>query len=47
MQQSGKLYRDGSFEYYANEPIISNDLHRVGVLLLAAVELENLREVKE
>lgn len=37
----GTPYRDGSFEYYVNEPIITNDLHGVGAFLLAAVELEN------
>ncbi|MCA9974682.1 MAG: glycoside hydrolase family 88 protein [Anaerolineales bacterium] len=43
----GVPYRDGSFEYYVNEPIITNDLHGVGAFLLAAVELENVREVKK
>ena len=37
----GTPYRDGSFEYYVNEPIITNDLHGVGAFLLAAVEFEN------
>lgn len=36
----GTPYRDGSFNYYVNEPIITNDLHGVGSFLLAAVELE-------
>jgi unsaturated rhamnogalacturonyl hydrolase len=36
----GTPYRDGSFDYYVNEPIITNDLHGVGSFLLAAVELE-------
>jgi len=39
----GVPYRDGSFDYYVNEPIITNDLHGVGAFLLAAVELENLK----
>lgn len=36
----GTPYRDGSFNYYVNEPIITNDLHGVGSFLLATVELE-------
>lgn len=36
----GTPYRDGSFEYYINEPIITNNLHGVGAFLLAAIELE-------
>ncbi len=36
----GVPYRDGSFEYYVNEPIVTNDLHGVGAFLNAAVEME-------
>ena len=36
----GTPYRDGSFEYYVGEPILTNDLHGVGAFLLAAVEME-------
>ena len=36
----GVPYRDGSFEYYVNEPIITNDLHGVGAFLNAAVQIE-------
>ena len=36
----GTPYRDGSFEYYISEPILTNDLHGVGAFLLAAVEVE-------
>ena len=36
----GVPYRDGSFEYYVNEPIITNDLHGVGAFLNAAIQLE-------
>lgn len=36
----GVPYRDGSFEYYVNEPIITNDLHGVGAFLNAAVQFE-------
>jgi unsaturated rhamnogalacturonyl hydrolase len=38
----GVPYRDGSFDYYVNEPIITNDLHGVGAFLLAAIELERV-----
>lgn len=34
--------RDGSFEYYISEPIISNDLKGVGPFLFAGVEMEKL-----
>jgi unsaturated rhamnogalacturonyl hydrolase len=36
----GNPYRDGSFEYYVNEPIVTNDLHGVGAFILAASEIE-------
>ena len=36
----GNPYRDGSFEYYVNEPVITNDLHGVGAFILAAIEIE-------
>ncbi len=36
----GVPYRDGSFDYYVNEPIVTNDLHGVGAFLHAAVEIE-------
>jgi unsaturated rhamnogalacturonyl hydrolase len=36
----GTPYRDGSFDYYVNEPIITNDLHGVGAFLNAAVAME-------
>jgi len=32
--------RDGSFEYYANRPVGTNDHHGVGAFLLASVEIE-------
>jgi len=34
-------YRDGSFEYYISERIITNDPKGVGAFLLAAVEMES------
>jgi len=36
----GVPYRDGSFDYYVNEPVVTNDLHGVGAFLHAAVEME-------
>ena len=36
----GKPYRDGSFEYYVKEPVVTNDHKGVGAFLLASVELE-------
>jgi unsaturated rhamnogalacturonyl hydrolase len=36
----GEPYRDGSFEYYVSEKIISNDPKGVGPFILAALEME-------
>ncbi|MGE5313848.1 MAG: glycoside hydrolase family 88 protein, partial [Acidobacteriota bacterium] len=36
----GKPYRDGSYEYYINEPQRTNDFKGYGPLMLAAIELE-------
>jgi unsaturated rhamnogalacturonyl hydrolase len=36
----GDPYRDGSYEYYINEPIVTNDYKGVGAFILAAVEME-------
>ncbi|KKI92480.1 glycosyl hydrolase family 88 [Bacillus sp. SA1-12] len=33
--------RDGTFEYYISEPIITNDLKGVGAFILASAEVEN------
>ncbi|MDP6613742.1 MAG: glycoside hydrolase family 88 protein [Candidatus Marinimicrobia bacterium] len=38
----GKPYRDGSFEYYMSEPVISNDLKGVGPFIMAALEMQQL-----
>ena len=35
----GNPFRDGSFEYYINEPKVDNDPHGVGPFILAALEL--------
>jgi len=39
----GTPYRDGSYEYYVSEPIITNNHHGVGAFLLAAAEIETQR----
>ncbi len=36
----GKPYRDGSFDYYISEKIISNDYKGVGPFIMASVEIE-------
>jgi unsaturated rhamnogalacturonyl hydrolase len=36
----GNPYRDGSYEYYLSEKVITNDPKGVGALLLAATEME-------
>jgi unsaturated rhamnogalacturonyl hydrolase len=34
--------RDGSFDYYIGEPVVSNDLKGVGPLILAGIEVQQL-----
>ena len=34
--------RDGSFDYYVSEPIVSNDLKGVGPFILAGIELQQM-----
>lgn len=36
----GKPYRDGSFEYYVGEKVISNDLKGIGAFMLASLAME-------
>ena len=36
----GNPYRDGSYEYYVSEKVVTNDPKGVGALLLAATEME-------
>ena len=36
----GNPYRDGSFEYYINEKIVTDNSHGLGAFLLAAIELD-------
>jgi unsaturated rhamnogalacturonyl hydrolase len=33
-------YRDGSFNYYIGEPIVTNDFKGIGSFIMAAAELE-------
>jgi unsaturated rhamnogalacturonyl hydrolase len=35
----GDPYRDGSFEYYISEPIVTDNLHGTGPFILAALAL--------
>ena len=42
---SGGKLRDGSFNYYISEPVISNDLKGVGPLILAGIELQRMAGV--
>ena len=35
----GNPYRDGSFEYYMSEPVVTNNLHGTGPFILAANQL--------
>ncbi len=35
----GKIYRDGSYDYYINEPIRSNDPKGTGAFIIASLEL--------
>jgi unsaturated rhamnogalacturonyl hydrolase len=39
----GEPYRDGSYEYYINEPIAANDFKGVGPFILAALEMEQTK----
>ena len=36
----GKPYRDGSFEYYVREKVLSNDYKGIGAFILASLEME-------
>jgi unsaturated rhamnogalacturonyl hydrolase len=39
----GQPYRDGSFEYYISEPVVTNDYKGVGPFIMASVEVEKLK----
>ena len=36
----GEPYRDGSYDYYIHEPVVSNDPKGLGACIMAAVEME-------
>jgi unsaturated rhamnogalacturonyl hydrolase len=36
----GEPYRDGSFDYYVSEKIVSNDYKGVGPFIMASITLE-------
>jgi unsaturated rhamnogalacturonyl hydrolase len=36
----GKPYRDGSFDYYMSEPVITNDPKGIGAFIMCAAEME-------
>lgn len=42
----GNPYRDGSFEYYINEPVVTNDVKGIAAVILAANEMEILEDEK-
>ena len=42
----GNPYRDGSYEYYLSEKVVTNDPKGIGALLLAATEMEIAAEKK-
>jgi unsaturated rhamnogalacturonyl hydrolase len=39
----GNPYRDGTYEYYISEPVVSNDLKGVGPFILAALQMEKVK----
>lgn len=41
----GSPYRDGSYEYYINEPIITDDPKGLGAFLHAAIEMEVAKDI--
>jgi len=38
----GDPYRDGSFEYYISEPVVTDDLKGVGPFIMAALQMEKV-----
>ena len=38
---NGKM-RDGSFDYYVSEPVVTNDLKGVGPFIMAGIEMQSL-----
>jgi unsaturated rhamnogalacturonyl hydrolase len=41
----GAPYRDGSYQYYLSEKVVSNDPKGIGAFLMAAVEFENAEKI--
>jgi len=41
----GHPYRDGSFEYYISEPVVSNDLKGIGPFIMAGIQMEKVMSV--
>lgn len=41
LSANGKM-RDGSFDYYVSEPVVTNDLKGVGPFILAGIEMQSL-----
>jgi unsaturated rhamnogalacturonyl hydrolase len=39
---NGGTMRDGSFDYYVSEPVVTNDLKGVGPFILAGIEMQSL-----
>lgn len=42
----GDPYRDGSYEYYLSEPVVSNDLKGVGPFIMAAIQIDKIAQSK-
>jgi unsaturated rhamnogalacturonyl hydrolase len=42
-QYGSSPYRDGSFDYYVSEPIVSNDPKGIGAFIVASLELDRAR----
>ena len=42
----GNPYRDGSYEYYLSEKVVTNDPKGIGAFLLAATEMETAKRVR-
>ena len=42
----GNPYRDGSYEYYIGEPVVTNDPKGIGAFILAASEMETLADIR-
>jgi unsaturated rhamnogalacturonyl hydrolase len=43
----GTPYRDGSFEYYTSEPVVSNDYKGFGPFIMASLEIECIAQTRK